>query len=72
MFPGENFQQNERKLRYSDPIRGQKGADNLAHKIHVSHTFESAHNMPVNQISGSGVKNYMRKWPKTSKIPNFD
>ena len=34
-----------------------------------SHTPESTHNVPVNQLSWSHIKNFLRKWPKTSTPP---
>ena len=54
------------------PIRGQKAPENLAHKAHFSHTNQSTHNIPVNQVSWEPFKNCLRKWPKNSKNPNFD
>ena len=47
------------------------GAKNLTHKGNFSHKPESTDNMPVNQVSESGIKFFLRKWPKTSKIPYF-
>ena len=47
------------------------GAKNLTHKGNFSHKPESTDNMPVNQVSESGIKFFFRKWPKTSKIPYF-
>ena len=48
------------------------GAKNSAHKTHFSHTLENTHNMPVNQVSWAPFENFLRKWPKTCKISNFD
>ena len=47
------------------------GPKNLTHRGHFSHKLESTHNMPVNQVSGFGTKNCLRKGPKTFKIPYF-
>ena len=35
------------------------------------HTPASTHNLPVYQVSGSRVKNFLTKWPKTFKNPTF-
>ena len=43
----------------------------FAHTDHVSHTTENAHNVPVNQVSCSHIKNFLRNWPKIYKIPIF-
>ena len=48
------------------------GAKNSAHKTNFSHTLENTHNMPVNQVSWAPFENFLRKWPKTWKISNFD
>ena len=54
-------------LLYFGPI----AAKNLAHRGQISHTPESIHNVPVNHFSWSHIKNLLRKWSKTSKIPIF-
>ena len=60
------------KIPYFGLIWGQKGAQNLAHKTHFSHTLENTHNMPVNQVLWAPIENLLRKLPKTCKISNFD
>ena len=35
------------------------------------HMPESTHSVPVNQVSWSRIKTFLRKLPKTSKIPHF-
>ena len=64
----ETFQENRWKPIYW-PIMGQKRPINLAHRGQFSLTFESTHNLPANQVSWSHIKNFLRKWPKTYKIP---
>ena len=61
MNPVENFW----------PIWDPEGPKNLAHRGHFSHTPESTHNMHVNQVWSSHIKNFLREWPKTSNIPIF-
>ena len=46
-------------------IRGPQGPANLAHRGHFLHTPGSTHNMPLNQVSWSDIKNFSSKWPKT-------
>ena len=58
-------------LTHFGPIADQKPPDNLAQRGHFSQTPENTHNVPVNQVSWSHVKNFLRKWLKTSKIPIF-
>ena len=48
-----NFSRNQMKsyiLTYFGPTWDPKGTENLAHMGHFSHTLESTHNMPVNQV----------------------
>ena len=58
-------------MTYFGPMWYQKWPDNLAHRGRFSHTHESTHNVPVNQVSWSHIKNFLRNWPKTSEIPIF-
>ena len=67
MNPVENFQVYIRKPIFR-PILGPKWPENLPHRSHFTHTPESTHNVPVNQVSYSHIKNFLRKWPKTKKL----
>ena len=48
-----------------------KRTQNLAHRGHFSHTPISTHSMPINQVPWYHIKNFLRKWPKNSKIHIF-
>ena len=52
-------------LTYFGPIWGPKR--NLAQRDHFSHTPESMHNMLVNRVSWSYIKNFLRKWHEKLK-----
>ena len=71
--PMETFQENRWKL-ISWPILallGTKQSPEIWPTRAIFHTLESTHNVLVNQVSWSDIKNVLRKWRKNSKIPNF-
>ena len=77
-----NFSRNFTKtylLTYLGPKGTQRGPNiwptgtilhiHLKVPIICMYTPESTHNMSVNQVSSSHMKNFLREWTKTSKIP---
>ena len=72
--PVETFQEIDENL-YVDLfwpyLEPEKRPENLTHRGHFSHTTECSYNAPLNQVSWSNIKNYLRKWTKAPKIPIF-
>ena len=69
--PAENFQEKRQKPIYILTYFDQKRPDNLVHRGHFSHTPESTHNIPVNKISWSCIKNFFEKMAKDLQNSQF-
>ena len=67
----EIFQENRQKPTYWHNS-ALFGAKNLAYRGHFTHTLKTTYIMPVNHVLGSGIKNFLRKWQKSSEIAHFD
>ena len=61
-----------RDANFAKKKKIKKGYKNNVSGDNFLHTFASTQNLPVNQFSGSGIKNFLRKWPKTSIKCNFE